>query len=135
MASIFTKIINQEIPCEKIFESESEIAFLDIAPWTYGHTLVVPKTEVARLEDLEPQQAQSLMVSLQTVARAVSQSLGGVDYNVLLNNGEDAGQEVLHVHFHIIPRPRMEPFSYSVRKRYQEGEMQEYGAKIRAKLP
>ena len=61
MASIFTKIIQGEISCEKIIETDSEIAFLDIMPCAAGHTLVIPKLEVERLEDLPAEQALSLM--------------------------------------------------------------------------
>lgn len=134
MASIFTKIIQNEIPSEKIFESETEIAFLDISPWMFGHTLVVPKLEIARLEELPLDAVQSLMISLQLVSRAVSQAFGGIDYNVLLNNGEQAGQEVSHVHFHIVPRPEGEPFDYRIRKEYGAGDMQKVGEKIRSFL-
>ena len=99
MASIFTKIINGEIPCEKIHESDHAIAFLDIAPYTFGHTLVVAKREEARLENLPSEEAAALMHFLQEVARAVSQAYGGCDYNAFLYNGPDAGQEVPHIHF------------------------------------
>ena len=130
MASIFTKIIAGEIPCAKVAASESEIAFLDIAPWPKGHTLVVPKTEVVRLEELDAEQVQSLMSFLQQTARAVSKAFGGCDYNILLNNGPESGQEVPHVHFHIIPRGGDPDFSFARRLEYADGEMVEVAAKI-----
>ena len=68
MSTIFTKIIQGDIPCEKIFETDAEIAILDIMPCNEGHTLVIPKLEVARLEDLPETQAISLMRTLQKVA-------------------------------------------------------------------
>ncbi len=103
MASIFSRIIQGELPCEKIDETDNEICFLDISPFTEGHTLVIPKREVARFEELSETEALSLMQTMQRVAKAVCKAYGGSDYNIQLNNGPDAGQEVPHVHFHIIP--------------------------------
>ena len=131
MASIFTKIIQGEIPCEKIIETDSEIAFLDIMPCAEGHTLVIPKLEVKRLEDLPESEALSLMRTMQHVAKAVNAAFDGIDYNLILNNGANAGQEVEHVHFHVLPRPQDSPRPFHQRAKYSEGEMQEVGAKIR----
>ena len=131
MASIFTKIIQGEIPCEKIIETDSEIAFLDIMPCAEGHTLVIPKLEVKRLEDLPESEALSLMRTMQHVAKAVSAAFDGIDYNLILNNGANAGQEVEHVHFHVLPRPQGSSRPCHQRTKYAEGEMQEVGAKIR----
>ena len=131
MASIFTKIIQGEIPCEKIIETDTEIAFLDIMPSAVGHTLVIPKLEVMRLEDLPETQTISLMITLQQVAKAVSASFDGIDYNLVLNNGANAGQEVEHVHFHVLPRAEGSPGPFRKRIQYAEGEMQEVGARIR----
>tara|TARA_B100001996_G_scaffold347234_1_gene304636 strand:+ start:269 stop:673 length:405 start_codon:yes stop_codon:yes gene_type:complete len=131
MASIFTKIIQGEVPCEKIIETYSEIAFLDIMPCAEGHTLVIPKLEVKRLEDLPESEALSLMRTIQHVAKAVSAAFDGIDYNLILNNGANAGQEVEHVHFHVLPRPQDSSRPFHQRTKYAEGEMQEVGAKIR----
>jgi len=131
MASIFTKIIQGEIPCEKIIETDSEIAFLDINPCAAGHTLVIPKLEVGRLEDLPEIQAMSLMQTIQQVAKAVSAAFNGTDYNLILNNGANAGQEIDHVHFHVLPRNEGSPSPFRKHIQYAEGEMQEVGSKIR----
>ena len=131
MASIFTKIIQGEIPCEKIIETDSEIAFLDINPCASGHTLVIPKLEVERLEDLPETQTMSLMRTTQQVAKAVSTAFDGIDYNLILNNGVNAGQVIEHVHFHVIPRAEGSPGPFRKHIQYAEGEMQEVGAKIR----
>ena len=131
MASIFTKIIQGEIPCEKIIETDSEFAFLDIMPCAEGHTLVIPKLEVKRLEDLPESEALSLMRTMQHVAKAVSTAFDGIDYNLILNNGVNAGQEVEHIHFHVLPRPQGSTRPFYQRSKYTEGEMQEVGAKIR----
>ena len=131
MGSIFTKIIQGEIPCEKIIETDSEIAFLDIMPCAEGHTLVIPKLEVKRLEDLPVSEALSLMRTMEDVAKAVNAAFDGIDYNLILNNGSNAGQEVEHVHFHVLPRRQGSSRPFHQRVKYSEGEMQEVGAKIR----
>ena len=131
MASIFTKIIQGEIPCEKIIETNSEIAFLDINPCAEGHTLVIPKLEVERLEYLPETQTMSLMRTIQQVAKAVSTAFDGIDYNLILNNGVNAGQVIEHVHFHVLPRAEGSPGPFRKHIQYAEGEMQEVGAKIR----
>ena len=131
MTSIFTKIIQGEIPCEKIIETDSEIAFLDINPCASGHTLVIPKLEVERLEDLPETQTMSLMRTIQQVAKAVSTAFDGIDYNLILNNGVNAGQVIEHVHFHVLPRAEGSPGPFRKHIQYAEGEMQEVGAKIR----
>ena len=131
MASIFTKIIQGEIPCEKIIETDSEIAFLDINPCAAGHTLVIPKLEVERLEDLPETQTMSLMRTIQQVAKAVSTAFDGIDYNLILNNGVNAGQVIEHVHFHVLPRTEGSPSPFRKHIQYADGEMQEVGAKIR----
>ena len=131
MASIFTKIIQGEIPCEKIIETDSEIAFLDINPCASGHTLVIPKLEIERLEDLPEKQTMSLMQTIQQVAKAVITAFDGIDYNLILNNGVNAGQVIEHVHFHVLPRAEGSPGPFRKHIQYAEGEMQEVGAKIR----
>ena len=134
MSSIFTKIIQGEIPCEKIIETDSEIAFLDINPCAAGHTLVIPKLEVERLEDLPETQTMSLMRTIQQVAKAVSTAFDGIDYNLILNNGVNAGQVIEHVHFHVVPRAEGSPGPFRKHIQYAEGEMLEVGAKIRTCL-
>jgi len=102
--SIFTKIIKGEIPCHKVFENEHVLAFLDITPLSVGHTLVVPKRLVERFEDLPTDEAAELARQLGPLARRIVAAVGAEGYNILLNTGKVAGQEVPHVHFHIIPR-------------------------------
>lgn len=104
MATIFTRIIRGEIPCHRILEDEHVIAFLDIAPLSRGHALVVPKEERAMLHELGDASAEALGRALPRVARAVMSATGASHYNILQNNGALAHQAVPHVHFHVIPR-------------------------------
>lgn len=110
--SIFTKIINGQIPCARVFENEHVFAFLDIAPLSIGHTLVVPKRQVARLEDLPPDEGAAIGRVLGLIARRVLKIVGAPAYNILQNNGTESGQVVPHVHFHIIPRREGDGLGY-----------------------
>lgn len=100
--TLFTRIIEGEIPCHKVYEDDLVFAFLDIGPLSPGHTLLIPKAPVERLEDLPEDAAAALGRVLPRLGRAVLAATGAVDYNVVQKNGPSAGQVVPHVHFHII---------------------------------
>jgi histidine triad (HIT) family protein len=102
--TIFGKIIRGEIPCHKIYEDDRVLSFLDVFPISRGHTLVIPKEEVATLDALSDESAAALGRVLPRVCRAVMRATGCTAYNVLQNNGPLAHQAVFHVHFHIIPK-------------------------------
>jgi len=110
--SIFTRIIRGEIPCQRVFEDEHVLAFLDINPLSEGHTLVVPKRQVERLEQLPPEEAAAVGRVLGVIARRILVATGAPGYNLLQNNGAVAGQLVPHVHFHIIPRREGDGLGY-----------------------
>lgn len=103
--TLFSKIIDGEIPCHRVYEDEHVFAFLDIGPLTSGHTLLIPKMPVERLEDLPEEVAEALGRALPKLGRAVIKAAGVRDYHVVQKNGSVAGQVVPHVHFHIIPKP------------------------------
>jgi histidine triad (HIT) family protein len=103
--TIFGKIIAGQIPCHKVYEDERVLAFLDINPLTRGHTLVIPKEPAETLDTLSDESAAALGRVLPRLCRAVVAATGVSQYNVLENNGAGAHQAVLHVHFHIIPKP------------------------------
>lgn len=103
--TIFAKIIAGKIPCHKVYEDDRVLAFLDINPLTRGHTLVVPKEPAQTLDRLSDESAAALGRVLPRLCRAVMAATGVSEYNVLENNGAGAHQAVLHVHFHIIPKP------------------------------
>lgn len=98
MASIFTRIINGEIPCYKIAEDERYFAFLDISPLSKGHTLVVPKREVDYIFDLDADTYSGLMLFAQNVAQAIGKSVPCLRVGVAV-----IGLEVPHAHVHLIP--------------------------------
>ena len=104
MTTLFEQIINGDIPCYKVYEDEYVLAFLDVAPLSNGHTLVIPKEPVAHLHELSEQSGAALGSALVKVTAAVVAATGATAYNILQNNGEEAHQAVNHVHFHIIPK-------------------------------
>lgn len=103
--TIFSKIIRGEIPCHKLYEDDLVLAFLDINPLSAGHSLVIPKQAVARVDQLSDESAAAIGRVLPRLCRAVMKVSGTTDYNILQNNGAPAHQAVFHVHFHIIPKP------------------------------
>jgi len=102
--TIFSRIIRGEIPCHRVYEDESVLAFLDVNPLSLGHTLVVPKEVAATLDKLSDVSSAAIGRVLPKIARAVLAATGATAFNVLQNNGAEAHQVVLHVHFHIIPK-------------------------------
>lgn len=103
--TVFSKILRGEIPCHRVYEDEHVLAFLDVGPLSTGHTLVIPREEVATLDQLSDEAAAAIGRMLPRLCRAVMAVTGARAYNVLQNNGTLAHQAVHHVHFHIIPKP------------------------------
>jgi histidine triad (HIT) family protein len=103
--TVFGKIVRGEIPCNKVYEDDKVVAFLDINPLSTGHTLVVPKEPAETMDRLSDESAAALGRLLPRLCRAVVAATGIQEYNVLENNGTGAHQAIAHVHFHIIPKP------------------------------
>ncbi len=102
MTSIFSKIIQGQIPCTKIFENQHVIAFNDIAPQAPVHVLIVPKKEIAKLQDLEESDLY-LLSEVVKAAQIIAEKLGVEEgYRLITNNGKEAGQTVFHLHFHLL---------------------------------
>ena len=102
--TIFQKIIDGEVPADKVYETDRILAFLDIKPVHKGHTLVIPKVAVRDIFTLDDEDAAHLMRAVVVIANAVKEATGALGVNVVSNSGAAAGQEVFHLHFHIIPR-------------------------------
>ena len=107
MATIFTKIINGEIPCYKIAEDDNYFAFLDINPLKAGHTLVVPKTETDYLFDLEDDQIAGLFIFSKKVARAIEAAIPCTRIGVAV-----LGLEIPHAHIHLVPMNSMDDVNF-----------------------
>jgi histidine triad (HIT) family protein len=130
MASIFTKIINREIPAEIIAEDEHYIAFLDIMPLVRGHVLVVPKKEVDYIFNLDDQTLSGLHVFAKKVAKAIDKSIKCTRVGVAV-----IGLEVPHVHVHLVPLKTMDDINFTRPKlKLSKEELAEIGERIRASL-
>jgi histidine triad (HIT) family protein len=108
MASIFSKIISGEIPCHKVAEDDRCLAFLDIRPIVYGHTLVIPKTEVDYIFDLDDATLSHLHLFAKKVARILDQEIDCLRIGVMV-----AGLEVPHAHIHLVPMHSISDLSFS----------------------
>lgn len=108
MATIFSKIINGEIPSYKIAEDENYYAFLDVSPLAKGHTLVVPKKETDYIFDLDDQTISGMMVFAKKVAKKIKQNIECKRVGVAV-----IGLEVPHAHIHLIPLNTEKDFSFS----------------------
>eukprot|EP00835_Amoeboradix_gromovi_P006387 NODE_739_length_4684_cov_0.601091.p2 type:complete len:137 gc:universal NODE_739_length_4684_cov_0.601091:3647-3237(-) len=104
MSCIFCKIVNKEIPCISLLETETTLAFLDVGPLSKGHALVIPKLHAEKFHDLPESSLMELLPVAKKVIKRYREMGLCDDYNILQNNGKAAHQEVAHVHFHIIPK-------------------------------
>lgn len=130
MASIFTKIINGEIPCYKVAESETCFAFLDINPLSKGHTLVVPKKEVNYFFDLDDELYTDLMLFAKKVGKAIEKVVSCERIGVSV-----IGLEVPHAHVHLIPINGISDMNFSKLKlSFDKDELAELAARIAAEI-
>ncbi|DAC51255.1 MAG TPA: HIT family protein [Candidatus Thalassarchaeaceae archaeon] len=104
--SLFSKIIKGEIPASFTAKQESWVAFLDINPRAEGHTLVVPVEQKQRLRDLSKDSQHSLMEGVAMVSEKLCNHFGTSDCTIVVHDGPAAGQEIPHVHVHVIPRSK-----------------------------
>lgn len=129
--NIFAKILRGEIPCIKVYEDEHTLAFMDIMPQAQGHTLVIPKETAVTIHDLSDDGAANLIKKVKLVANAVKKGLDVDGITLFQLNGEQAGQTVPHIHFHVLPG------SYLTAKAHasvssDSAEMEAIASKIRA---
>ncbi|MBT3242374.1 MAG: HIT family protein [Bacteroidetes bacterium] len=130
MLSIFSKIVNGEIPCYKIAEDEQFLAFLDINPLNAGHTLVIPKREEDYLFDLEDNELADLMVFAKKVALAIDRVVKCKRVGIAV-----LGLEVPHAHIHLVPIDGIYDIDFSKPKlKFTQEEFQDIASKIRAQL-
>lgn len=132
--TIFAKIIRREIPAEIVYEDEHTLAFLDIAPVSPGHTLVVPKKSVENIFDADDETLAHVMRTIRKVAPAVRDAVNADAVNIHSNHGASAGQIVFHLHFHILPRVENDGFIMWPHNTYAPGESQLIAEKIRNAL-
>ena len=101
---IFCRIIKDEVFAHRVFENKRILAFLDMHPLSKGHTLVIPKAHVARLEELNFEDNEALFKSIYELVSKIQDAVNAPSTTIAINNGIESGQEIPHVHVHIIPR-------------------------------
>jgi histidine triad (HIT) family protein len=109
---LFCKIVHGSIPSAKVLETDQVLAFLDINPVNRGHVLVVPKAHHASLADLPDDLAAETARLVPRLARAIQAATGADGLNLIINNGQAAGQTVFHGHWHLIPRFLDDPINW-----------------------
>lgn len=129
MATIFTKIINGEIPCYKIAEDDRYFAFLDIRPLNAGHTLVVPKTETDYIFDLDDETLSGLILFSKKIAAAIKKAVPCERVGIAV-----IGLEVPHCHVHLSPINTVHDLDFRRAKTLEKAEMEAIAEKIRAAL-
>ena len=130
MASVFTMIMNREIPGRFVYEDDDAVAFLTIEPMTQGHTLVVPRSEVDRWQDVEAGLFIHVMAVSQRIGKAVCTAFGADRAGVII-----AGLEVPHLHVHVFPAFNLTDFGFAhVNRNPSPESLDEAQAKIIAAL-
>jgi len=131
---IFCRIAVGRAPAAKVLETPTVLAFLDIAPVNYGHTLVIPKEHYHNLLDLPDERWMEMGRVSRRVALALRQVLFAQGINVGMNNFEAAGQVVFHAHLHVIPRYFTDGLRLFPQEDYKPGDLEKVGAQLRQAL-
>jgi diadenosine tetraphosphate (Ap4A) HIT family hydrolase len=130
MVSVFTKIINGELPGRFVYEDDDIVAFLTKEPMTNGHTLVVPRAEIDQWQDIDPETLNKVMGVAQLIGKAVCKAFGAWRAGVII-----AGLEVPHLHVHVFPAYNLTDFGFANVDRHPSQEsLDEAQAKIKDAL-
>lgn len=129
MPSIFTKIVNGEIPCHKIAENEQFLAFLDVFPCSVGHTLVIPKQEIDYIFDLSDETYMGLMAFAKSIEPAIRMAITCKRIGVAV-----IGLEVPHAHVHLVPMNTMADMNFNHKLKLSQEELAAVAAKIRSMM-
>lgn len=129
MSSIFTKIINGEIPAYKITEDENYLAFLDVNPNAKGHTLCIPKQEIDKIFDMEEEQYLGLLKFSRKVSKALEKTVSCKRVGMAV-----VGLEVPHAHVHLIPLNEMDEMRFQNKVKLTKEEFEELAENIKANL-
>ncbi|MFJ9554254.1 HIT family protein [Nocardiopsis sp. NPDC101807] len=133
--NVFAKIIRGEAPAYTIHEDDEVLAFLDVFPQSYGHTLVIPKTGQPRtLLDAAPEQLAALIQKVQRVARVIADELEPDGIQIIQFNEAAAGQTVFHLHFHVIPRYEGGTLELHAAVRADDSRLEELQRRLRDRM-
>lgn len=132
---VFCKIVAWETPSQRVYEDEGYIAFLDINPINFGHTLIIPREHIENVEATPDGVLAGMITLAKKVGLAITKAMRVDGYNIKINNGRAAGQEIDHVHIHVIPRLDGDGvYRLPARDRYPEGVMGSTAEKIKSVL-
>ena len=132
---IFCRIVAGGLPAAKVYEDDHVLAFLDIAPVTPGHVLVIPKRHYPLLTDMPPEEMAALGGALPRISRAVAAATDADGFNIFQSNGPCSGQEIMHAHFHVIARREGDGIGMRPRPgKYGEGELEKCRDRIADRL-
>ena len=131
---VFCRIVKGELPSHKVYEDEGYLAFLDINPFSRGHTLVCPQGHGETIWDMKESEIGGLFLAASRVSKAVVEATGADGFRFVQNNGEAANQVVPHVHVHVIPVMMENKGRPMDRIRLDDREMEETAASIRKAL-
>ena len=134
MDCIFCKIIKGNLPALKVYQDNAVVAFLDIAPISPGHLLVVPRQHAADLLAIDDLALAYVMRVAKQLGRAMIKGLGADGFNVGINNGAVAGQVIEHFHCHVIPRFKNDGLKDWPAREYEPGQSEQLAAKLKAAL-
>ena len=135
MSTIFSKIIDREIPADIVFEDDLVLAFLDINPINKGHTLIIPKKAFENIFDGDEETFTHMTEAAMKLGNHIKKALNADGINLIMNNGEAAGQEVFHAHIHVIPRFKDDQvFTPANHTKYTGGEAAQIATQITAAI-
>lgn len=135
MKTIFEKIIDKEIPASIIYEDDVVISFLDINPTNKGQALIIPKKKFVNIFDIDEKVLGHMIIVAKKISNILRNITGATGINIIMNNGEDAGQDVFHAHIHVVPRHHEDGvFQSPKHTEYEEGEELELALKIKNAL-
>ena len=129
--NIFAQIIKGDAPCYKLYEDDDVLAFLDLFPQSYGHSLVIPKNAAARnLLEIDADSLCKTMLVVQKLTQALTDELQPDGVQIAQFNGAPAGQTVFHIHFHIIPRMSGEQLGIHAANKGDPAELEKLQARL-----
>ena len=131
---LFRKIVKRELPAHIVYEDDDTLAFLSTGPVTPGHTLVIPKEPFRNVFDIDQETFGAVMETVRRIAPAVRDAVGAKGVHINSNHEPEAGQEVFHLHMHIVPRHDRSEFAFWPNTAYTEGEADNVAQKIRRNL-
>lgn len=133
--NIFAQIIRGEAPCYKLYEDDDVLAFLDLFPQSFGHTLVIPKRSAAcNILDVDSEALFQVMRVVQQLTRAIVAELAPDGVQIAQFNGAPAGQTVFHIHMHIVPRYAGQGMAVHAAQKAEPAELERLQARLRARI-